>query len=212
MVYGLMCHSVGSSQLLHFSIFYTPEGNDAQKKTRQQTIMRRILEEHLFQTLNSECDRSRGKDDDEWFLKLGEKGTNLERQAHKNAIPSDKTEGIIHVNSSPPLFKDPKLVVWKQFENVAYTLICEHPDNPLLANNFLTLFIAELHEQFRLKRSGGSSSASTGGSTIVDEIIGRPDDILLMLHYLLPNGTLHFINFDLYMYLKTQIVEALAKK
>ena len=57
---------VDSSQTLHFSIFYTPEaspdserqgsnacrrfvcdvqGNNAYKKTRQQTIMRRILED-----------------------------------------------------------------------------------------------------------------------------------------------------------------------
>ena len=49
MVYGVLIHSVASSQKLFFSNFYTPEGNDESKKIRQQTVMRRVLEEHLFQ-------------------------------------------------------------------------------------------------------------------------------------------------------------------
>lgn len=59
MVYGIMIHSVDSCQTLHFSNFYTAEGNDSRKKTREQMIMRRILEEHLFQRHSSTSEMSR---------------------------------------------------------------------------------------------------------------------------------------------------------
>ncbi|CAD7945263.1 unnamed protein product [Amoebophrya sp. A120] len=47
MVYAVLIHGVEGR--LFFSLFYSAEGNDSRKKTRQQTIMRRILAEHLFQ-------------------------------------------------------------------------------------------------------------------------------------------------------------------
>eukprot|EP00927_Polykrikos_kofoidii_P044997 TRINITY_DN38859_c0_g1_i1.p1 TRINITY_DN38859_c0_g1~~TRINITY_DN38859_c0_g1_i1.p1 ORF type:complete len:201 (-),score=29.73 TRINITY_DN38859_c0_g1_i1:30-632(-) len=199
MVYGLMIHSVDSSQTLHFSIFYTPEGNDGHKKTRQQTIMRRILEEHLFQTHSGDQHNSvkskaaSSLDDADWLFRFTS-------DAKSSVQPGmDYTEGILRMHASA-LFEYPKLVVWKQVDKVVYTLICEPLDNPLLASNFLTLFVHELKDHFR---KGGS---------IVEEVAARPDDVLAILTFLLPSGQLLFANFHLYKHLKTQIASVLSQK
>mmetsp|Transcript_152005 Transcript_152005/g.264901 ORF Transcript_152005/g.264901 Transcript_152005/m.264901 type:complete len:201 (+) Transcript_152005:160-762(+) len=199
MVYGLMIHSVDSSQTLHFSIFYTPEGNDGHKKTRQQTIMRRILEEHLFQTHSGDqhssvkSKASAALDDADWLFRFTS-------DSKSSAQPGlDYTEGILRLQASS-LFEYPKLVVWKQVDKVVYTLVCEPLDNPLLATNFLTLFIHELNEHFR--KGGG----------IIEEVTTRPDEVLAILNFLLPGGQLLFTNFHLYRHLKTQITQVLSQK
>eukprot|EP00933_Yihiella_yeosuensis_P008486 TRINITY_DN11395_c0_g1_i1.p1 TRINITY_DN11395_c0_g1~~TRINITY_DN11395_c0_g1_i1.p1 ORF type:complete len:205 (-),score=9.93 TRINITY_DN11395_c0_g1_i1:137-751(-) len=203
MVYGLMIHSVDSSQTLHFSIFYTPEGNNVHKKTRQQTIMRRILEEHLFQTHSGDhhstvkSKASTALDDADWLFRFT---TDQSRQATFKAQPGfDYTEGILRLQAST-LFEYPKLVVWKHVDKVVYTLICEPLDNPLLASNFLTLFVHELSDHFR--KAGN----------LVDEISSRPDEILAMLSFLLPGGQLLFTNSNLHKHLKSQIAQVLNQK
>jgi len=199
MVYGLMIHSVDSSQTLHFSIFYTPEGNDGHKKTRQQTIMRRILEEHLFQTHSGEqagltkSKASSSLDDADWLFRFAS-------DSKSSAQPGlDYTEGILRLQASV-LFEYPKLVVWKQVDKVVYTLVCEPLDNPLLASNFLTLFVHELNDHFR--KGGG----------VIEEVASRPDEVLAILNFLLPGGQLLFTNFNLYRHLKTQIAGVLSQK
>eukprot|EP00928_Gymnodinium_smaydae_P054140 TRINITY_DN37964_c0_g1_i1.p1 TRINITY_DN37964_c0_g1~~TRINITY_DN37964_c0_g1_i1.p1 ORF type:complete len:201 (-),score=33.52 TRINITY_DN37964_c0_g1_i1:62-664(-) len=199
MVYGLMIHSVGSSQTPHFSIFYTPEGNDAHKKTRQQNIMRRILEEHLFQTHSGDQHsnvRSKAAsplDDADWLFRF----TSETKSAPQPGV--DYTEGILRLPASA-LFEQPKIVVWKQVDKVIYTLIFEPLDNSLLASNFLTLFIHELREHTRK------------GAGIAEELAARPDETLAILNFLLPGGQLLFTNFHLYKHLKAQIAGVLSQK
>merc|ERR1719476_677877 len=127
-----MIHSVDTSQTLHFSIFYTPEGNDRNNKTRQQTIMRHILQEHLFQKNsgeNSSAIKSKTPDDADWLFRFGSDAKPA------STCGADHTEGILRLQASP-LFSCPKLVVWRQVDKVVYTLICEPLDNALLASNF----------------------------------------------------------------------------
>lgn len=198
MVYGLMIHSVDSSQTLHFSIFYTPEGNDSHKKTRQQTIMRRILEEHLFQTHSGDQHgsvRSKAAStlDDDWLFRF----TSDAKSAGQPGM--EYTEGIIRLHSSP-LFESPKLIVWKQVDKVVHTLVCEPLDNTLLASNFLTLFVHELNDHVR---KGGS---------VVEETVARPDEVLTILNFLLPGGQLLFTNLHLYKHLKAQVAALLSQK
>mmetsp|Transcript_37064 Transcript_37064/g.105989 ORF Transcript_37064/g.105989 Transcript_37064/m.105989 type:complete len:201 (-) Transcript_37064:103-705(-) len=199
MVYGLMIHSVDSSQTLHFSIFYTPEGNDGRKKTRQQTIMRRILEEHLFQTHSGEqhtavkSKASSSLDDADWLFRF----TSDSKSSTQPGL--DYMEGILRLQASA-LFEYPKLVVWKQVDKVVYTLVCEPLDNPLLASNFLTLFISKLNDHFR--KGGG----------IVEEVVARPDEVLAILNHLLPGGQLLFTNFRLYKHFGAQIGRMLGQK
>mmetsp|Transcript_44878 Transcript_44878/g.104618 ORF Transcript_44878/g.104618 Transcript_44878/m.104618 type:complete len:204 (+) Transcript_44878:51-662(+) len=202
MVYGLMIHSVDSSQTLHFSIFYTPEGNNAYKKTRQQTIMRRILEEHLFQTHSGDqhttvkSKASSSLDDADWLFRFS---SDSKPATYKAQPGFDYTEGILRLQAST-LFEYPKLVVWKHVDKVVYTLICEPLDNPLLASNFLTLFVHELSDHFR---KAGS---------LVEEVSSRPDEILAILNSMLPGGQLLFINSNLHRFLKSQVAQVLTQK
>ncbi|CAE8662670.1 unnamed protein product, partial [Polarella glacialis] len=163
-------NEVDSSQTLHFSIFYTPEGNNSHKKTRQQTIMRRILEEHLFQTHSGDqhsavkSKASSSLDDADWLFRFT---SDSKSSANFKTQPGlDYTEGILRLQAST-LFEYPKLVVWKHVDKVVYTLICEPLDNPLLASNFLTLFVHELSDHFR--------------KALVEEVSSRPDEVLAML-------------------------------
>merc|ERR1719473_2113694 len=140
--------------------------------------------------------------DDDWLFRFSS-------DSKSSAEKLDYTEGILRFRASP-LFEYPKLVAWKQVDKVAYTLVCEPLDNPLLATNFLTLFIHELHEHFR-KRAGGA--LRTGANErITEEVSTRPDEILAILHFLLPGGQLLFSNFHLHKYLKTQIAGVLNQK
>merc|ERR1719446_1049256 len=132
-------------------------------------------------------------DDTDWLFRFIS-------DSKSSAQPSiDFTEGILRQQASA-LFEYPKLVVWKQVDKVVYTLVCEPLDNPLLASNFLTLFVHELNDHFR---KGGS---------IVDEVAARPDEVLAILNFLLPGGQLLFTNFHLYRHLKTQITGVLTQK
>mmetsp|Transcript_1676 Transcript_1676/g.3494 ORF Transcript_1676/g.3494 Transcript_1676/m.3494 type:complete len:196 (-) Transcript_1676:298-885(-) len=195
MVYALLIHSVDSSQSLHFSIFYTPEGNDGNKKTRQQSIIRRILQEHLFQKHSGDqqnTTKSKTPEESDWLFRFTADSKNTSQ------IGMDYTEGILRLQASS-LFQHPKLVVWKQVEQVVYTLVCEPLDNPLLASNFLTYFVAELSDQFRK------------GSSIADEVAARPDEVLVILNWLLPDGRLIFANNHLRMYWKGEIANMLSR-
>ncbi|CAK0882125.1 unnamed protein product [Prorocentrum cordatum] len=135
--------------------------------------MRRILEEHLFQTHSGEqagltkSKASSSLDDADWLFRFAS-------DSKSSAQPGlDYTEGILRLQASvlfeegPALarggwrvFVYPKLVVWKQVDKVVYTLVCEPLDNPLLASNFLTLFVHELNDHFR--KGGGVIEEKAG--------------------------------------------------
>eukprot|EP00425_Heterocapsa_triquetra_P028092 CAMPEP_0195115676 /NCGR_PEP_ID=MMETSP0448-20130528/109734_1 /TAXON_ID=66468 /ORGANISM="Heterocapsa triquestra, Strain CCMP 448" /LENGTH=162 /DNA_ID=CAMNT_0040152799 /DNA_START=101 /DNA_END=589 /DNA_ORIENTATION=- len=161
--------------------------------------MRRILEEHLFQTHSGDQHSavkpkaSSTLDDADWIFRF----THDSKSSAQPGI--DYTEGILRIQAST-LFEYPKLVVWKQVDKVVYTLVCEPLDNPLLASNFLTMFVHELNDHFR---KGGS---------IVEAVAERPDEVLAILNFLLPGGQLLFTNFHLYRHLKAQINQVLGQK
>merc|ERR1711881_434359 len=129
--------------------------------------------EHLFQTHSGDQHSSvkskaaSSLDDADWLFRFTS-------DSKSSAQPGlDYTEGILRLPASP-LFEYPKLVVWKQVDKVVHTLVCEPLDNPLLASNFLTLFIHELNDHFRK------------GRNVVDEVALRPDEVLAILSCLLP--------------------------
>merc|ERR1719433_735527 len=132
-------------------------------------------------------------DDADWLFRFSADPRSSAQPSH------DYTDGILRLQAST-LFEYPKLVVWKQVDKVVYTLICEPLDNPLLASNFLTLFVNELNDHFR---KGGS---------VMEEVAARPDEVLAILNFLLPGGQLLFANFHLYRHLKEQISQVLSQK
>ena len=107
---------------------------------------------------------------------------------------------------------------------VVYTLICEPLDNPLLASNFLTLFVHELSDHFRKARLTEKASAHprtackrseaaskrlrNEAGSMVDEVSSRPDEILTILNLMLPGGQLIFTNSNLHRHFIHKIYQA----
>merc|ERR1712129_45057 len=112
---------------------------------RQQTIMRRILEEHLFQTHSGDQHSSvkskaaSSLDDADWLFRFTS-------DSKSSAQPGlDYTEGILRLPASP-LFEYPKLVVWKQVDKLNEHFrkgggiieeVTTRPDEVLAILNFL---------------------------------------------------------------------------
>lgn len=134
-------------------------------------------------------------DDADWLFRF----TDSKPAAFKAQAGFDYTEGILRLQAST-LFEYPKLVVWKHVDKVVYTLICEPLDNPLLASNFLTLFVHELSDHFR--KAGN----------MVEEVSSRPDEIFTILNLMLPGGQLLFTNSNLHRHFKAQISQVLSQK
>eukprot|EP01067_Filipodium_phascolosomae_P001970 Filipodium_phascolosomae@DN223_c0_g1_i1.p1 len=180
MVYGIMLHSVENSQQLHFSHFFTPEGNDENKKVRQQTIMRKILEDHLFHKQSVQEMWAAGKEE-EWGTHVPKKPLKVIQDPYHSV---DYSEGVSQINEeTSEYFSASKLLVWKQIEGCVYTLICSPIDSPIFGLNFLTVLIHELFLHFK-------PLCIADGATLVQKYRERPDDISLVLEVLLPGGQL----------------------
>lgn len=129
-------------------------------------------------------------------------------------------------------------------DGLSYTLILEPLENSLLATNFLTLFIAELHRHFAtcknldlqktedsvdhsssnaqahsqttqnstLDAANPSSTTSKTAGDLSAQIVARTDDILVLLHHLLPGGVLQFVNYTLYSFLRDRAAAEMGVK
>ncbi|CBZ51427.1 conserved hypothetical protein [Neospora caninum Liverpool] len=121
-----------------------------------------------------------------------------------NIAAAEVMEGVLLLQRSS-LFASPKVVVWKHVESISYALICGAVDNILLGANFLTLFIHCLAESF-------ASDKIISTQLFAQQLLSRPDLILLVLHFLLPGGQLIFINGSQAKFLKGKIKAALDQK
>ncbi|KYK63247.1 hypothetical protein TGPRC2_220120 [Toxoplasma gondii TgCatPRC2] len=113
-------------------------------------------------------------------------------------------EGVLLLQPSS-LFASPKIVVWKHVESISYALICGAVDNVLLGANFLTLFVHCLAECF-------ATDKIISTQLFAQQLLSRPDIILLVLHFLLPGGQLLFINGSQAKFLKGKIKAAVDQK
>uniref|UniRef100_A0A0G4HJB0 AP complex mu/sigma subunit domain-containing protein n=1 Tax=Chromera velia CCMP2878 TaxID=1169474 RepID=A0A0G4HJB0_9ALVE len=199
MVYGILIHSAENSQKLFLSNFYTPEGNDAQKKARQQAVMRRILDEHFFQI---QCASDSSRPPVRSHGHLEEWSPRFQERRHSQQA-ADITEGIVRFPASP-LFRVGKVAVWKQVENIVFIVICDSLENLALANNFLILLINTVFENLK--------SFGVSGGCLETELMHRPDELLAILHSLLPAGILTFSNLAHAKFSVSQAQELLSQK
>eukprot|EP00922_Rhytidocystis_sp_ex-Travisia-forbesii_P070599 GHVS01105434.1.p1 GENE.GHVS01105434.1~~GHVS01105434.1.p1 ORF type:complete len:195 (-),score=21.87 GHVS01105434.1:158-742(-) len=191
-VYGLLVHSVETSQTLYLSCFYTPEGNDLNRNIRQQTIMRKILSEFLFKVRCHDSEQTSKSTTDE------DRGGERDRRA---VVGSD---GLFWLKHSE-LFEQSKIAIWKEVDRVSYTLVVEPTENLLLASSFLTLLAHTLTEIF-------SKSRKVTNKGLGELISLFPDTALVVLEYLLPAGQLLFTNLHQGMYYKQLIQQTLKAK
>ena len=109
---------------------------------------------------------------------------------------------MVRIQAKAGLFDTPKIIAWKQVDQIAYTMVLETHENPLMATTFLTILVHEITRAIvPTKGSGGSDVDST--------FVDRPDQVLVILHHLLPGGQLLFMNHAMYTNLRSQCQEVL---
>lgn len=138
-------------------------------------------------------------------------------EAEKSSL-SSLTSGVVRIDeeNDATLFSSPKLLVWKQIEGLSYVLITEPLENALLATNFLTLFIAELYRHgdgcASFENQKGEEVPSPHSHSIAQQLLmKKPEEVLTILHFLLPGGVLQFTNFSHYTFQREKIGQMLAQ-
>eukprot|EP00299_Pterocystis_sp_00344_P011112 c5129_g1_i2.p1 GENE.c5129_g1_i2~~c5129_g1_i2.p1 ORF type:complete len:122 (+),score=19.62 c5129_g1_i2:233-598(+) len=92
-------------------------------------------------------------------------------------------DGVVPIMANE-LFQTNKVVLWEQVARVAFVLVLEPHENRLLAANFLSRFISGLADHYRNPMFPASPK----------ELLSKSEDLLTMLHQMLPSGQLLFAN------------------
>eukprot|EP01125_Pyxidicula_operculata_P020794 TRINITY_DN7791_c0_g1_i1.p1 TRINITY_DN7791_c0_g1~~TRINITY_DN7791_c0_g1_i1.p1 ORF type:complete len:148 (+),score=13.24 TRINITY_DN7791_c0_g1_i1:148-591(+) len=120
----------------------------------------------------------------------------------KEQKEKQEEEGIFFLSPNIYFFQS-KIVVWRKYKNVVYTVVCEEEENRALVVNFLQSFPRILGEYS--KKNMTSSIPST------EFLSSRPEEIMCVLNSILPNGFLQFITPNYLKQLKKEIESSLAK-
>ncbi|CRG94140.1 conserved Plasmodium protein, unknown function [Plasmodium gallinaceum] len=197
MVYGIIIHSSENETDFHFSYYYNGENEDEYKYIRQQSIIKRVIEENKYYEEDKGKSENISKRNTEKYLELF--NIFLSKNAN-NEIKMDN-EGIFRI-VNPSLFKNKVNIMWKVLNKICYTLIFFTHENILLADYFLYNFIFVLREYYdKLKKFRKP-----------DMNIFNPDEILAILYYFLPRGQLMLISFNQTKILYNKVKEFLENK
>jgi len=101
---------------------------------------------------------------------------------------------------SGEFFTEPKTVVWRRVNQVAYTLICEPDENRILASHFL----ANLPRIF-------SDLTKKPASVAGGEFFNRPEEALILINSYLPNGQLLFVTPNFSKHIRREVDNNLSK-
>ena len=191
MIYGILIHSAESVGATYFSHFYTAEGNDCDKLSRQQAIVRKVLEDKSFQQqaasyyptrLDLRVVSAHTLNGLTTSKKVSE--TYPTNSHETNSSLPTPNEGIVLLPQSAH-FGSSMAALWNQFGDILFTLVCEQTDNLFLMSNTLLLIIEHIARRF-------------GVNKIEKSILERPDEVenvvctYLRLGYpLLVNHSLH---------------------
>eukprot|EP01127_Copromyxa_protea_P022605 TRINITY_DN819_c0_g1_i1.p1 TRINITY_DN819_c0_g1~~TRINITY_DN819_c0_g1_i1.p1 ORF type:complete len:206 (+),score=51.78 TRINITY_DN819_c0_g1_i1:58-675(+) len=199
MVFGFIIHSSNSSGLTYFSHFYDAEGNDSKKCQRLDAIVK-IVEDQI---------------------ETRSKRNQSTRKPEKNI----EEEGVLYIPESD-LFSTPKIVMWYQFNLVAYSMICEEgvlyiPESDLFSTPKIVMWyqfnlvaysmICEEDDNRALVAStlpllarviSDSKKTSQGPSS---ELLLHPEEVFAILQSYLPNGQLLFISANFAKHVKKEV-------
>eukprot|EP00919_Chromeraceae_sp_WS-2016_P056281 GHVR01133592.1.p1 GENE.GHVR01133592.1~~GHVR01133592.1.p1 ORF type:complete len:154 (+),score=17.85 GHVR01133592.1:142-603(+) len=117
---------------------------------------------------------------------------------HTQQDQSQKRSGTVRLESCN-LFNKRKIVLWKHIETVVVTLLCDDDANLLLGDYFLRVFMHALYMHALHTHSSKNKS-----NILIDLLINKPEEVLTILHKLLPGGELLFANAYL---IKAQLLE-----
>ncbi|XP_020628535.1 AP-5 complex subunit sigma-1-like [Orbicella faveolata] len=174
MVYAFLIHSLtpGPCRVLYSTPFvHEPPldgvaGEDERSKRKEQLLQvaQRVQSEYSFRYVAS------GSESQE----------DLSGLSSTDELLSNLKAGVFRLSSGNP-YKAERVVLWKGLANSGFTLVCEKNENRLIAENILDLLIRHLQEycQVILQPS---------------EAILKVDKVAAIVHQLLPNGQLLFMN------------------
>jgi hypothetical protein len=93
------------------------------------------------------------------------------------------------------LFNLPKIIIWKRISNICYSFVCEEDENRYLASHYLNWIIKTIDEHFK----------KNGISTHPEEYLQKNEELLMLIHTLIPNGQLLFSTTHFLKFLKKEI-------
>lgn len=186
-IYAFFIHGPESTGSVLYGQFYTGEGNDGAKITRQQTIVRKVNEDKSFQQqaasyfptkLNVDAISDEVMDS----LTMSKKVTDYCTNTETSSIPPP-TEGI--VNIAEVLFKTNKVAIWRLFENMTFTTVCDPGDNLTLISNNMILIFEHLTKKL-------------GPKKLQQRITNEPDEVEAIVSQYIQNGSPLLANCSLF--------------
>jgi hypothetical protein len=193
-VYGFLIHSSDNVGSIYFSHFYTPEGNDPIKATRQQTIVRKVIEDKSFQQhsvshyptkLDLRVISQTSFNSMNTTKKASECYPGTEPDHDRAPIP---IEGVIVLGSTNGLFSKGLVTIWRQYGSIILSVVCDPRDNLTLFANSL-VFIAD-----RIGRKFGTRG-------VEKRILDEPDEIESIVSPFFHQGTPLITNHSLYRFI-----------
>lgn len=193
-VYAFLIHSADNVGSIYFSHFYTPEGNDPIKATRQQTIIRKVIEDKSFQ--QHSVSHYPTKIDLRVISQASFNAMNTTKKASE-CYPGTETdkdrvlipiEGVVVLGSTTGLFSKGLVTIWRQFGSIILSIVCDPRDNLTLTANSLVLIADRIGRRF-------------GTRGIEKHILDEPDEIESMISPFFHQGNPLLTNHSLYSFL-----------
>jgi hypothetical protein len=193
-VYAFLIHSADNVGSIYFSHFYTPEGNDPIKATRQQTIIRKVIEDKSFQ--QHSVSHYPTKIDLRVISQASFNAMNTTKKASE-CYPGTETdkdrvpipiEGVVVLGSTTGLFSKGLVTIWRQFGSIILSIVCDPRDNLTLTANSLVLIADRIGRRF-------------GTRGIEKHILDEPDEIESMVSPFFHQGNPLLTNHSLYRFL-----------
>jgi hypothetical protein len=195
-VYAFLIHSSENVGSIYFSHFYTAEGNDPSKATRQQTIVRKVIEDKSFQ--QHSVSHYPTKLDLRVISQASFNAMNTTKKASE-CYPGTDTdnertpipiEGVVVLGSSSGLFSKSLVAIWRQLGTITLSLVCDPRDNLIIAANSLVLVADRLGRKF-------------GTRGIEKQLLDEPDEIESIISPFFHQGNPLVTNHSLYRFMLT---------
>jgi hypothetical protein len=193
MIYAFLIHSAENVGAVYFSHFYTGEGNDELKTSRQQAIVRKVVEDKSFQQHAASCFPTRldiravssaAVNDLTTAKKVSE---TFSTSSASVPVMANPTGGIVLLNS-PGISQNNLAAVWKQFGDTLFTTVCDRTSNLPLVASTCVLLIEHLARQFGINKLGKS-------------ILEQPDEVEAIIAPYLGIGSPLVVNHSLHRFM-----------
>ena len=192
-IYAFMIHSSENIGSVHFSQFYTGEGNDHAKATRLQTIVRKVMEDKSFQQHSTAHFPTRLDMRSIPQSALSTLTTTKKLADYYSTIPADTStippplEGVALIPESG-IFETGKAAIWRIFGDMLFTIVCDARDNLTLVSNTTTLIVEHLCRRF-------------GQSKLQQRVVSEPEEVETVVGSYLKLGSPLMVNYSLHRYM-----------